>query len=299
MIGSVLWRKRLYRAEAIGLVARDLLGRRETPRENSVHLGEAARWIARASEATPDAGVSAGYGFEEGWFASYPETTGYIIPTLLTYAEYSGEEDYTRQALAMADWLLTVQLAGAGFPGHFVDRANPLWHRLLGGQRPSLAGYVTGTGPKPRAPAAGGRSCCLSSLSPRPCRCATGPGIRACAAPIRSRPSARSRRPSSFPPRTAPRSPSSTASCAASRSGSGSSARGRRTPGAGGAESGPARQDPRVPVAEGLPRGLPAPHRVGPRALRSRRAEGSRPRQAPGSRLMRAPSERRRSSIRS
>jgi uncharacterized protein YyaL (SSP411 family) len=125
MIGGILWRKRLYRPEAIRLVARDLLGRRETPRESSVHLGEAARWIARASEATPDAGVSAGYGFEEGWLASYPETTGYIIPTLLTYAEYSGEEDYTRRALEMADWLLTVQLAGGGFPGHFVDRANP------------------------------------------------------------------------------------------------------------------------------------------------------------------------------
>ncbi len=117
MIGSLLWRKRLYRGEAIRLVARDLLGRRETPRENSVHLGEAARWIARASDATPDAGVSAGYGFEEGWLASYPETTGYIIPTLLTYAEYSGEEDYTRRALEMADWLLTVQLASGGFPG--------------------------------------------------------------------------------------------------------------------------------------------------------------------------------------
>ena len=33
-----------------------------------------------------------------------------------------------------------------------------------GGWRPSLAGYVTVTGPKPGAPAAGGRSCCLSSI---------------------------------------------------------------------------------------------------------------------------------------
>ena len=34
-------------------------------------------------------------------------------------------------------------------------------------------------------PAAGGRSCCVSSLSPRPCRCATGPASPACAAPVR------------------------------------------------------------------------------------------------------------------
>jgi hypothetical protein len=38
-----------------------------------------------------------------------------------------------------------------------------LWQRLLGGERPSLAHYVTGMGPMDGATAAGGRSCCLSS----------------------------------------------------------------------------------------------------------------------------------------
>ena len=42
-----------------------------------------------------------------------------------------------------------------------------------GGRRPSLAGCVTVTGPKPGAPAAEGRSCCLSSILSRPgCRAA-------------------------------------------------------------------------------------------------------------------------------
>jgi hypothetical protein len=122
---SALLRKRLYRGEALRLLARDALGRRGPALDNRVHLEETAAWILRAQTASPDHGVSAGYSFEDGWLASYPETTGYIIPTLLTYAEYSGREDCTHRALDMAEWLLTVQLPGGGFPGHFVDQANP------------------------------------------------------------------------------------------------------------------------------------------------------------------------------
>lgn len=122
---KALWRKRLYRPETITLVARDLIGRRQRPRENRVHLAEAARWLLRADDASPDPGVSGGYDFEEGWLASYPETTGYIIPTLLDYADYSGDGQYQKRALGMADWLLTIQHPNGGFPGHFVDREHP------------------------------------------------------------------------------------------------------------------------------------------------------------------------------
>ena len=64
-------------------------------------------------------------------------------------------------------------LQGEAPGGDTVDRllrrfAGVLWHRLLGrcgsgfwgGQRPSLAHYVTGMGPMDGATAAGGRSCC-------------------------------------------------------------------------------------------------------------------------------------------
>lgn len=124
MIASLL-RKRLHRGEALRLLARDVMGRRGAVLDNRVHLDEAAAWILRAQAASPDDGVSAGYSFEDGWLASYPETTGYIIPTLLAYAEYAGREEPVRRALNMAEWLLTVQLSGGGFPGHFVDRENP------------------------------------------------------------------------------------------------------------------------------------------------------------------------------
>ena len=89
------------------------------------HVYEAAEWLLRAQQATPDDGVSGAYSFEDGWVASYPETTGYIIPTLLGVAEYLGDPRYRDRALAMAEWELGIQYPDGGFPGHFVDRRNP------------------------------------------------------------------------------------------------------------------------------------------------------------------------------
>jgi hypothetical protein len=122
---ATLWRKRLYRPEALRLVARDLRGWRGPVRPTAEHLEAAAQWVRRAQAATPDDGVAGGYSFEDGWIASYPETTGYLIPTLLAYADYSGTREWSALALAMAEWECAVQLPGGGFPGHFVDRTHP------------------------------------------------------------------------------------------------------------------------------------------------------------------------------
>ena len=120
-----LARARLYRRQPVVLLLRDLVGRRGPLLDRRVHLEEAARWLLRAQAATQDDGVAAAYSFEEGWVGSYPETTGYIIPTLLAYAERVDSEIYRKAALAMAEWELTVQTPEGGFPGHFVDRAHP------------------------------------------------------------------------------------------------------------------------------------------------------------------------------
>src|SRR5262249_38511479 len=63
-------------------------------RENSFHIKEAVGWLTRAQDATPDRGVSRGYSAAwnseggKGWQPSYPETTGYIIPTMFDCAKY-------------------------------------------------------------------------------------------------------------------------------------------------------------------------------------------------------------------
>src|SRR5690242_18332310 len=120
-----LWRRGLHRPEAVRVIARDLLGHRGPVLDTRVHLEAAAEWLLRAQTATPDDGVACGYSFEDRWVASYPETTGYIIVTLLAYAAYTGNREYEKRSLAMAEWELTLQHKDGGFPGQFVDRPNP------------------------------------------------------------------------------------------------------------------------------------------------------------------------------
>ncbi len=65
--------------------------RRAEPQPHAVHLSAAIDWLCRAQDVRdgqPDAGgVSAGWSFEDGWLPSYPETTGYIIETMLAAAQ--------------------------------------------------------------------------------------------------------------------------------------------------------------------------------------------------------------------
>jgi len=91
-------------------------GRRSLLLENQQHMRFAAEWLAAAQDATLDAGVSAQFSLSKGWDVSYPETTGYIVPTLLNYFHLTGQNDWRDRALRMADWLLSTQLSNGAFP---------------------------------------------------------------------------------------------------------------------------------------------------------------------------------------
>ena len=73
-------------------LARDKLGLKHTSGTlDEEHLRGAADWLLRAQAATPDDGVAHSYDIRKRkWLASYPETTGYIIPTLYDYASHFG-----------------------------------------------------------------------------------------------------------------------------------------------------------------------------------------------------------------
>ena len=49
-------------------------------------LDEAIAWLCRTHDATGRHGSSKGFSLLHGWFPAYPETTGYVIGTLLEYA---------------------------------------------------------------------------------------------------------------------------------------------------------------------------------------------------------------------
>lgn len=86
-------------------------------------LRESIGWLCRAQDRSrsADGGVARDYSLIDGWASSYPETTGYIIPTLLQYAHRIGGTEIRERARRMADWLVAIQLPGGGFQGGKVD----------------------------------------------------------------------------------------------------------------------------------------------------------------------------------
>lgn len=76
-------------------------------------------WLKRAQDcsASQDGGVARHFSLLKGWSTSYPETTGYIIPTFLQHAERLGDESLRLRAKKMLDWLVKIQLPGGAFQG--------------------------------------------------------------------------------------------------------------------------------------------------------------------------------------
>lgn len=100
------------------VLLRDQLGVHFRAGKTQKHLVSVMNWLRLAQDATPDAGVAGAFDPVAGaWYPSYPETTGYIIPTFFNYASLSGDQEYRDRAVQMADWLLTLQLHNGAFPG--------------------------------------------------------------------------------------------------------------------------------------------------------------------------------------
>jgi hypothetical protein len=88
-------------------------------------LPEVMAWLCRAQDESisHDGGVARDYSLRRGWASSYPETTGYIIPTMLDFARRSGRTEFRERALRMVDWLVSIQFEEGGFQGGKVDSA--------------------------------------------------------------------------------------------------------------------------------------------------------------------------------
>lgn len=83
------------------------------------HLDACMAWLCRAQDQNGRGGVSALYYMGQNrWDIDYPETTGYIIPTFLCYAQLTGKAEFFDRARRMGDWELAIQAAngGAGEP---------------------------------------------------------------------------------------------------------------------------------------------------------------------------------------
>src|SRR3990172_3706504 len=92
------------------LKIRDNFFKKSGPIRSKAFLVHAAiRWLCLAQDVTGDGGVSASFSLRHGWLPSYPETTGYIIPTMFDYYQYCKERDYYLRAIKMAEFILSIQ----------------------------------------------------------------------------------------------------------------------------------------------------------------------------------------------
>jgi len=86
-------------------------------------LPELIDWLCRAQDnsRSHDSGVARDYDLVHGWSSSYPETTGYIIPTLIDYGRRTGRTDLIERSRLMTDWLVAIQMPSGGFQGGKID----------------------------------------------------------------------------------------------------------------------------------------------------------------------------------
>lgn len=94
--------------------------------DRDAHLCEAAAWLCRAQDAGGDRGVARSVRFGDSFAASYPETTGYIIPTFLALERSFGDRSFGQRAVEAALWEVDVQLpSGAVMAGRVTAEPRP------------------------------------------------------------------------------------------------------------------------------------------------------------------------------
>ena len=87
-----------------------------TTRRNSEEvLQSLILWILNAQRT--DGGIAAYYSLLTGYSESYPEVTGYIIPTLYEFARPARDDRIRVAAERATRWLLSLQMPSGAFPG--------------------------------------------------------------------------------------------------------------------------------------------------------------------------------------
>jgi hypothetical protein len=80
-------------------------------------------WLCAAQDnsASKDGGVARDFSLLKGWSTSYPETTGYIIPTIIALAKRNNDPLLHARARRMLDWSVAIQFKEGGFQGGKID----------------------------------------------------------------------------------------------------------------------------------------------------------------------------------
>lgn len=89
----------------------------------SVVIDACLDWLMRAQDCSlsADGGVARDFSLLDGWSTSYPETTGYIVPTFLAESRDTGRPHLRERAGRMLDWLAAIQQEDGGIQGGKID----------------------------------------------------------------------------------------------------------------------------------------------------------------------------------
>jgi len=92
--------------------------------EKKEALDRAAGWLMIARKANNDGGMGS-YHLIKKWSSSYPETTGYIIPTLIQYGKKNNQQGAIDSATRAANFLLDIQKESGGWQGGRIGENKP------------------------------------------------------------------------------------------------------------------------------------------------------------------------------
>jgi hypothetical protein len=86
-------------------------------------IAACTEWLCAAQDnsASKDGGVARDFSLQKGWATSYPETTGYIIPTMIALARRNKDPLLHARARRMLDWCVAIQFKDGGFQGGKID----------------------------------------------------------------------------------------------------------------------------------------------------------------------------------
>jgi hypothetical protein len=92
--------------------------------EKNRALDKAAVWLMTSQGANNDGGMGS-YHLINKWTSSYPETTGYIIPTLIQYGKQNSSKEAIDSAIRAADFLVGIQKKSGGWQGGRIGENKP------------------------------------------------------------------------------------------------------------------------------------------------------------------------------
>lgn len=129
MIRSALAYTRYMAVALVDPAARALVfahrnGVAEEVLDRKVALRKAISYLLLAQRNGSDDGMGS-YHLVHGWGASYPETTGYAIPTMIAAADLLQWHEAREAAVKAGEWLLSIQHADGGWQGGRVGEGRP------------------------------------------------------------------------------------------------------------------------------------------------------------------------------